>query len=68
MNWATALAVFGAGTGALGVTWQIWSHWLTGGRIQILAVRGRHDDGHWLISASVINTGRQDVSVVGYTV
>lgn len=68
MNWTTALAVFGASTGALGVAWQIWSHWLTGGRVQILAVRERRDDGHWSISTSAVNIGRQDVNVVGYTV
>ncbi|MEE1838394.1 hypothetical protein ACIODX_38020 [Streptomyces sp. NPDC088190] len=67
MNWTTALAVFGASTGAVGVAWQFWSHWLTGGRVQVLALRERQDE-RWAISTSVINVGRQDVTVAGYTV
>jgi hypothetical protein len=66
MSWTTALAVFGAATGALGVTWQIWSHRLTGGRVQVLALRERRGRD-WLVSTSVVNVGRQDVSLVGYT-
>ncbi|WP_157876897.1 MULTISPECIES: hypothetical protein [Streptomyces] len=68
MSWTTALAVFGASTGAFGVAWQVWSHWLTGGRVQVLALRGHRSDDRWEISTSVVNIGRQDVTVHGYTV
>ncbi|MFB7636503.1 hypothetical protein ACFC0M_36945 [Streptomyces sp. NPDC056149] len=66
MSWTTALAVFGAATGALGVAWQMWSHRLTGGRVQVLALRERHGR-EWAVSTSVVNVGRQDVSLIGYT-
>lgn len=66
MSWTTALAVFGASTGAVGVAWQVWSHWLMGGKVQVLALRERRDD-RWEISASVINVGRQGVTVLGHT-
>ncbi|MET9835419.1 hypothetical protein ABZ078_40470 [Streptomyces sp. NPDC006385] len=67
MSWTTTLAVFGAATGALGVTWQILSHRLTGGRVQVLALREQRGRD-WVVSTSVINVGRQDVSLIGYTV
>lgn len=36
MNWTNALAVFGAITGVCSLGWSMWSHRLTGGRIEIL--------------------------------
>ncbi|MDJ0340446.1 hypothetical protein QMK19_00005 [Streptomyces sp. H10-C2] len=49
------------------MTWQIWSHRLTGGRVQVLALRERLGRD-WVVSTSVVNVGRQDVSLIGYTV
>ncbi|MFF3290892.1 hypothetical protein [Streptomyces sp. NPDC003023] len=48
--------------------WQMWSHWLTGGRVQVLALRKRVGDGGWSVATEVVNVGRQDVTVVAYTV
>jgi hypothetical protein len=67
MGWTTSLAVFGAITGAAGLGWQVWSHRLTGGRVQVLALRERRD-GHWRVRTDVLNVGRLDVSIIGYSV
>jgi hypothetical protein len=67
MNWTNALAVFGAVTGAAGFGWQIWSHRLTGGRVEVLSTRQKHD-GHWWVRTDVSNVGRLDVTIVGYSI
>jgi hypothetical protein len=61
------LAVFGAVTGAASLGWQVWSYWLAGGRVQVVALRERHD-GHWRVKTDVVNVGRLDVSIIGYSV
>ncbi|MGW7352600.1 hypothetical protein [Streptomyces sp. NPDC054784] len=67
MDLTTALALFGAVTGAGSLGWTMWSHRLTGGRVRVSAQQIRVDD-HWLITTSVTNTGRLDVEVIGYMV
>ncbi|MGW2050832.1 hypothetical protein ACWCPF_37515 [Streptomyces sp. NPDC001858] len=67
MNWTNALAVFGAVTGTAGFGWQIWSHRLTGGRVEVLSTRQKHD-GRWWVRTDVSNVGRLDVTIVGYSI
>ncbi|MFH8336308.1 hypothetical protein [Streptomyces sp. AM6-12] len=67
MNWTNALAIFGAVTGASGLGWQMWSHRLTGGRVEVLSTRLKRD-GRWWVRTDVSNVGRLDVTIVGYSV
>jgi hypothetical protein len=67
MDWTTSLAVFGAVTGAASLGWQVRSYWLAGGRVQVLALRERRDS-HWRVKTDVVNVGRLDVSIIGYSV
>ncbi|MFF2847619.1 hypothetical protein ACFVT5_15050 [Streptomyces sp. NPDC058001] len=67
MNRTNALAVFGAVTGAAGVGWQIWSHRLRGGRVEVLSTRQR-PDGRWWVRTDVSNVARLDVTIVGYSI
>lgn len=67
MNWTHALAVFGAVTGAASFGWQIWSHRLTGGRVEVLSTRLKHD-GRWWVRTDVSNVGRLDVTIIGYSI
>ncbi|WP_434599931.1 hypothetical protein [Streptomyces sp. A5-4] len=58
MNWTNALAIFGAVTGASGLSWQMWSHHLTGGRVEVLSTRRKHE-GHWWVRTDVSNERRR---------
>lgn len=62
MNWTNALAVFGAGTGAGGLGWQMGSHRLTGGRVQVWPTRLKQE-GRWWVRTSVSNVSRLDVTI-----
>jgi hypothetical protein len=66
MNWTIALAAFGAITGAAGLSWQFLNYRLTGGRVQILAIHSSRN-GHQQVVTNVVNVGRLDVSIVGYS-
>ncbi|AQW46679.1 hypothetical protein ACIQPP_08445 [Streptomyces violaceusniger] len=67
MNWTNALAVFGAVTGASSLGWQMWSHRLTGGRVEVWPTRLKQE-GRWWVRTSVSNVGRLDVTIVGYSI
>lgn len=67
MDLTTWLAVLGFATGVVGLGWQIATHWLTGRRLQVLALRERSQDG-WVIQTHIMNVGRLDVSVQSYSV
>lgn len=67
MSWTSAVAVFGAITGAGGLAWQLLNYRLTGGRIQLFATRWKLGE-YWKVRTTVTNVGRQDVTIVGYSV
>lgn len=67
MNWTIALAALGAVTGVAGLSWQFLNYRLTGGRIQILAINQQRN-GRQQVVTNVVNVGRLDVSIVGYSV
>ncbi|MGW6753136.1 hypothetical protein [Streptomyces sp. NPDC055006] len=67
MDLTTWLAVLGFVTGVVGLGWQISTHWLTGRRLQVLALRERSHEG-WVIQTHILNVGRLDVSVQSYSV
>ncbi|MFJ2770769.1 hypothetical protein [Streptomyces sp. NPDC087300] len=67
MSLTDALAIFGAVTGTAGLLWQVWSHRLTGGRIQLTASQ-HPSDGRSRVGATAINVGRLDVAIRGYCV
>ena len=67
MDLTTWLAVLGFATGVIGLGWQISTHWLTGRRLQVLALRERSQDG-WVVQTHIMNVGRLDVSVQSYSV
>ncbi|MEV8204231.1 hypothetical protein AB0P40_02115 [Streptomyces sp. NPDC079189] len=67
MDLTTLLAIFGAVTGGAGLVWQLWSHRLTGGRVQLLAIREWNGES-WTLQVDVLNVGRLDVSLVGFTI
>lgn len=66
MNWTVALAALGATTGAGSLLWQLLNYRLIGGRIQILAIHWRRG-GRQRMVTNVVNVGRLDVSIVGYS-
>ncbi|MFF1834190.1 hypothetical protein ACFVXE_08285 [Streptomyces sp. NPDC058231] len=67
MDLTTWLAVLGFVTGFVGLGWQIFTHWLTGRRLQVLALRERSYEG-WTIQTHILNVGRLDVSIQSYSV
>ncbi|MFG2810309.1 hypothetical protein ACLQ2D_33820 [Streptomyces sp. DT199] len=67
MDLTTWLAVLGFVTGVVGLGWQISTHWLTGRRVQVLALRER-SHGEWIVQTRIMNVGRLDVSVQSYSV
>ncbi|MFD0119607.1 hypothetical protein ACFVZL_40395 [Streptomyces sp. NPDC058320] len=67
MDLTTWLAVLGFVTGVVGLVWQISTHWLTGRRLQVLALR-KQSEGEWLVQTSVLNVGRLDETIQNYSV
>ncbi|MEV6133856.1 hypothetical protein AB0M05_44865 [Streptomyces violaceusniger] len=67
MNWTNALALFGAVTGAGSLGRQMWSHRLTGGRVEVWPTRLKQK-GRWWVRTSVSNVDRLDVTIVGYSI
>ncbi|MEV5516270.1 hypothetical protein AB0L50_25720 [Streptomyces flaveolus] len=67
MDWTNALAIFGAVTGASSLGWQMWSHRLTGSRVEVLSTRLKRE-GRWWVRTDASNVGRLDVTIVGYSV
>jgi hypothetical protein len=67
MDLTDALAVFGAATGSAGLVWQLWSHRLTGGRVELTSTLHRTNEG-WEIRTHAANIGRLDVTVQVYVV
>lgn len=67
MDLTTWLAVLGFATGVVGLGWQISTHWLTGRRLQVLALRERSGE-EWVVQTHIMNVGRLDVSVQSYSV
>jgi hypothetical protein len=67
VNWTIVFAAFGATTGAASLLWQLLNYRLTGGRIHIFAMHWKDGD-HQQVVTNVVNVGRLDVSIIGYSV